>query len=155
PPAQQRKAAPRAPQPAQEKSPRSRFKWLIVAGILIALIWMAPLLIGWSPLRQTVVNMLSKKFNGQIYVDGATWSWFSPVQLSGMRDVDDDGLLLISANNVVCSNTLRNVLLSGDLGQISVDQLEANWVLRTDGSNIEDAIAGYLSDDSASESSPM
>ena len=133
----------------------SKFKWLVVTLVATGLLYFAPLLIGWSPLRSTIVGYLTGEFKGNISVAGATWSWFSPVKITGVRAVDEKGEHLLSAKSIECSNSLLTILFSGDTGVISIDAWKANWVLRNDGSNIEDAVANYMTAENDSEPTRM
>ena len=145
---------PPAQQSKRNKRP-SKFKWLIITLVATGLLYFAPLLIGWSPLRSTIVGYLTGEFKGDISVGGATWSWFSPVKVTGVRAVDENGEHLLSAESIECSNSLLSLLFSGDTGVISIDAWKVNWVLREDGSNIEDAVANYMSAENDSEPTPI
>ena len=138
---------------SSKKSPT--VKRALIFSCCLVLTYLAPLLIGWSPVRNWILGYLAADFQGKITVDGATWSWFSPVKLTGVRAEDRDGNHLLSAESICCENSLSVILFTGSTGDLNIDQWKANWVLRDDGSNIEDSISKYLTTESDSKSSAM
>ena len=137
---------------AEDSRPRQRnqnnlkrpTRWPYYLLILLALFFFLPNLIGWFGLHQTAINYAAADFRGDIQVEKFSAGWLQPVQLSGIRVVDDQQQLLFEAESVKTSKKLFELLRTSDYGQISVEKPIVRVQIRPDSSNIEDALANYL-----------
>ena len=141
--------------------PRSQSKykrptrWPYYLLILLALVFFLPNMIGWFGLHQTAINYGAADFRGDIQVEKFSAGWLQPVQLSGVRVVDDQQQLLFEADSVTTSKKLFELVRMSDYGQVSVDKPVVRVQLRQDGSNIEDALANYLTPVANAEEQPV
>ena len=137
---------------------RSDFKprrWPYYLLILLAFVFFLPNLIGWFGLHQVAINYAAADFRGDIQVEKFSAGWLQPVELSGVRVVDDQQQLLFEADSIQTSSKLLKLLNATDYGQVSVNQ-PVVWVqMRPGSSNIEDAIVNYLTPTANPDDSPV
>ena len=119
-------------------------RWPYYLLILLALVFFLPNLVGWFGLHQTAINYAAADFRGNIEVEKFSAGWLQPVQLTGIRVVDDQQQLLFEADSVKTSKKLFELLRTSDYGQVSVDKPVVRFQVRPEGSNFEDALANYL-----------
>jgi len=130
-------------------------RWPYYLLILLALVFFLPNLIGWFGLHQTAINYAATDFRGDIQVEKFSAGWLQPVQLSGVRVVDDQQQLLFEAESVKTSKKLFELVRTADYGQVSVDKPVVRIQVRPDSSNIEDALANYLTPAANTDEPPV
>ena len=135
--------ARRRPRHAEFKKRSARWPYYLL--ILLVLIFFLPNLIGWFGLHQTAINYAAADFRGKIQVEKFSAGWLQPVELSGVRVVDDQQRLLLEADSIRTSKKLFKLLGVSDYGQVTVDRPVVQVQMRLGGSNLEDALANYLS----------
>ncbi len=127
--------------------PVRRRRWWLRTTVLVglpALIWFAPVIVGFGPILNSVVNFAARDFNGSINVGGASLGWISRVVLHDIDVRDADGKPLASIPLVASEKSLFALLLSpSDLGVFQIDHPQIHVVLRDNDSNVEDAVARY------------
>ncbi len=127
--------------------PVRRRRWWLRTTVLVglpALIWFAPVIVGFGPILNSVVNFAVRDFNGSINVGGASLGWISRVVLHDIDVRDADGKPLASIPLVASEKSLFALLLSpSDLGVFQIDHPQIHVVLRDNDSNVEDAVARY------------
>ncbi|MEM1303680.1 MAG: hypothetical protein AAGG46_02230, partial [Planctomycetota bacterium] len=112
---------------------------LIGAGLLAAF---GPTLVGSTGLRQWALDRALPASVGRLTATGANFSWWSPVELSGVQLVDPAGTVVFRAATVRVDRTLWQLAgNSADLGAVRVDRPMVAVFVRPDGSNVEDLIA--------------
>ena len=122
-----------------------RRRWPYYLLMLFAFVFFLPNLIGWFGLHQVAIKYAAADFRGDIQVEKFSAGWLQPIELSGIRVVDDQQQLLLEADSIRTSNKLCKLLGVTDYGQVTVDQ-PVVWVqMRPGSSNIEDALVNYLS----------
>lgn len=142
---------------SQKPSPtrKNRRLWilcLVLAGVIL-FVWLLPTLVAHSFLLHWVIGYMAADFQGQIRVGGASLGWFSPIQLQQIevQDTHQDPLAVIA--RATGNRALWKLLWNPqNLGRFTLEEPNLRVLLRTDGSNWEDALAHYLS---SSEPSTM
>ena len=87
----------RAAAPAAAKAPRRRWwrRTIFLVGIP-ALLWFAPVIVGFGPILNSIVSMASRDFKGTITVGGASLGWISHIVLHDIEVQDAEGKSLAS-----------------------------------------------------------
>ena len=119
-------------------------RWPYYLLIILALGFFLPNLIGWLGLHQTAINYAASDFRGNIKVEKFSAGWLQPVELSGIRVVDDQQQLLFEADSIRTSKKLFNLVRTSDYGQVSIDRPVVRVQMRPGSSNVEEALANYL-----------
>ncbi|MDB2686013.1 hypothetical protein N9Y42_02275 [Mariniblastus sp.] len=130
-------------------------RWPYYLLILLALVFFLPNLIGWFGLHQTAINYAAADFRGEIKVEKFTAGWLQPVQLSGIRVVDDQQQLLFEADSIKTSKKLFELVRMADYGEVSVDKPIVRVQVRPGSSNIEEALANYLTPAADTDEQPV
>jgi len=85
--------------------------------------------------------------NGTVTADGASLSWFGPVDLRGVKVTDSDGRAVLSADSVASSRTLYELLADrADLGTFTIANPKIEVAVAGGTTNVEKLIEKYLSD---------
>ncbi|HEY1601678.1 MAG TPA: hypothetical protein VGG64_18905 [Pirellulales bacterium] len=139
----------KAPPPTDEAPrPRRRRRWLFTATILIgfpALLWFAPVIVGFGPILNRVVARATGKFHGTITVGGASLGWLSSIVVQDIDIRDADGRQLFAVPEVTSDKTLLQLLTSPrDLGTFRLERPQVDLVLREHDSNVEEAAGAML-----------
>lgn len=133
---------------ASAKSPKKR-RWprrlaIALAGYAL-LMWVLPILVAWTPLRNRALAMALPGLNGTITSGGASLGWFSPVVFTEVEIRDRAGNRLVTAAAARSDKTLLQLALSQtDLGTIRIEQPDATLEMRAGGSNAEDVLVPFL-----------
>jgi len=118
---------------------------------LLLLVWLAPVLVAHSPLRNWVLASVAKDLDATVTAESASFGWFSPVVLEGLAIDNADGNPLARIGRLSLSRSVGNLLQDAqDLGEVTIEQAELTLVVRADGSNLEDALAPLLASDEPS-----
>jgi translocation and assembly module TamB len=124
-----------------------RGRWWIggsVVGVLLVL-WAVPFLVAHSPLRNSILRSMADGLQGEITSGGASFGWFSPVELYDVEVTDDEGDRVLSVPTVVSGHTFRELIWGADdLGHFRAEQPQLYVVLTDRGSNIERVFAHWL-----------
>ena len=70
-----------------------RGRWWIagsIVGVLLVL-WALPMIVAHSPLRNRILRSMADGLQGEIDSGGASFGWFSPVELYDVEISDEDG----------------------------------------------------------------
>ena len=107
--------------------------------------WLLPIVVAWTPLRNRALAMALPGLNGTITSGSASLGWFSPVVFTEVEIRDRDGNRLAGAATVRTDKTLLQLALSqSDLGTIRIEQPDLALEMRGDGSNAEDVLVPFL-----------
>jgi hypothetical protein len=124
---------------------RQLARYGIIAGVLVLTVWLAPIIAGYTPLRNLVLSSLGNELNGTVSASSASFGWFSPVQLHNVEVRDDRGELVLTIPTVKTSRMLRQILFdSSNVGSIQLDRPQARVVLDRNGSNVERVLSKLL-----------
>ena len=123
-----------------------RRHWPIVAGIgVLSVLWLLPVLIAHTPIIDGMIRNAASDLNGTVHVESASLGWFSPLVLRGVEVRGADGQPLLEIAEARGNASLLGILFNkSGLGHFRLHGAKLNLVLRDGGSNLEDAIAAYL-----------
>ncbi len=136
-----------------KQSPRKRRRLLrgcltVVGGLLLILavaLFFAPTIVARTALRQRIVPLALPDFQGQVSIDSASLGWFSAIELRGVKISDLDGGELADARRITSEKTLWGLLWNpNQLGKFQIDQPHVQVTMTEASSNLEAAIAPYL-----------
>jgi translocation and assembly module TamB len=115
---------------------------LLGLGVPVLLVWLLPVLVAKTSLRQKILPTVLPKYEGRFDVGSASLGWFSTIELKDVRVLDKNDHLLMSIDRVASSNTLLELIKDrSDVGTFDLTGIAANVELTQRGSNIEDALA--------------
>ncbi|NLE40043.1 MAG: DUF748 domain-containing protein [Pirellulaceae bacterium] len=131
------------------KSPRRRGRfgrWFALLAIaLAAFVWFLPMLAARGPLLNWAVGRATPELNGTVAIGSASLGWFSPVRVSNVEVADPEKNLVFELPAAAGDTSLARLAWNPKrLGTFTLERPTIHVVLRPDGSNIEDLIAGYL-----------
>ena len=133
---------------AVDKPPRKRSFGKLAALMslgLLALAWFAPAIVASTGMMNSAIATLLPEFEGQIRIERASLAWLSPIQLEAVSVTDADAKDLATVESITTDNSLWTLIRNrSDLGKITVREPRLTIVVRTDGSNLEDALAPLL-----------
>ncbi|MFP6657962.1 MAG: hypothetical protein VB853_07235, partial [Pirellulales bacterium] len=125
-------------------------QWALRISILLttigALAYFAPWIVSKTGLR----NQLAAEFLSGLRTDigRAELSWFAPLRFYNAQLSDADGNRLLQAKSASIEATLFDVLFGGqDNLKLTIENPQLFLSMRSDGSNIEDALERLLSGD--------
>ena len=142
--------------PAAAKPPapkRKRRRWVrYTAGPLLLLAlaaWFAPSVVAHTGLRNKFIRDAATGLKGDVTAAGASLGWFSPVALRDVRVTDPQGRVLLAVPKVTSSKTLLALIRDrSDLGEFRVERPAVEIVAENGTTNLEDAFAEFLKDES-------
>jgi hypothetical protein len=111
---------------------------------LVAAIMVLPNVITLLHLERYAIELALSDFKGTVTVGRSSVGWFQPIVLKNVAAVDAAGQPLFSAAEIRTSNRLYGFLSTSNYGHIELQQPVINVHLRPNGSNLEDALANYL-----------
>ncbi|MBL7037733.1 MAG: hypothetical protein ISR77_03835 [Pirellulaceae bacterium] len=118
---------------------------LVLGAILL---WLAPLIVAHTALRQKIISAALSDFEGSVTVGAASLGWLSPLAASDIAAYDAGGEPLAKVKSVRSEKSLLALLSDRNRpGAFRVEQPAIRLVLREDGSNWEDALAPYAESD--------
>ena len=129
--------------PTQPRRRRRRWPWVLL--VLLLLVLALPNLVTLFGMERYAIDMAASDFKGKLTVGRSSVGWFQPITLKNVSAVDEAGQPLFSAAEIRTSKRLFSFINATDFGHIELSQPVINLHLRPDGSNIEDALANYLS----------
>lgn len=110
-----------------------------------ALVAGLPTLVTCGPWRDTVLNLGASGLNGKVSTGDFSIGWFTPLTASDIRVVDAHHQPVVTIRSLTSDKSLLGMLAGlNDLGRITVAGLDADLVLREDGSNVEDLVANWM-----------
>ena len=121
---------------------RRRWPWWLAAGALLTalIVWFAPTIVARSPLRQQLVPLAAPQLACQVHIGSASLGWFSPIVLSDLVVTDPAGETIAEVRRVHSEKSLAGLLSdTSDLGRFDLTGPQLNVVLRSDGTNLQDA----------------
>src|SRR5438094_7040248 len=117
----QRRELPESAEPVKKRRRWPRRLAIALAGYAL-LMWVLPILLGWTPLRDKPLAMALPGLNGTVTSGSASLGWFSPVVYTNVEIRDPAGNLLASVAAIRTEKTLLQLALSQtDLGTIRIE----------------------------------
>src|SRR5947209_13971223 len=92
----QRRELPESAEPIKKRRRWPRRLIIALAGYAL-LMWVLPIVLAWTPLRNRALSMALPGLNGTITSGGASLGWFSPVEFRDVEIRDAAGNRLASA----------------------------------------------------------
>ena len=129
---------------SQPRRLRKTRRWPYLLSMLLALVFFLPNLVGWLGLHQAAINYFAADVRGSIQVDSFSAGWIQPVEISGIRVVDDQQQTLLEADSIRTDKTLFALATGSDYGIVQVNRPVAFVQMSPSGSNIEDTFVNYL-----------
>ena len=123
------------------KKPR---RWPYVFLMFAALLFFLPNLVGWLGLHQAAINYFAADVRGSIQVDQFSAGWLQPVELSGIRIIDDEQQTVLTADKIQSNKTMFAMATGNDYGVVRIDQPIVFVQMSPSSSNVEDAFVNYL-----------
>lgn len=124
---------------------RRGFRPISFVLVLFLVIWLMPIVIGHSPLLNSLLAVGTGDLKGSVTIGSASLGWFSPVTLWNLevRDTRHEPVLVIP--KAVGDRTLISILWDNSrLGRFRVEQPQVSLLFDQQGSNLEDMLAKYL-----------
>jgi len=122
-----------------------RWLFLMFLAVLAATAWLLPGLVAHTQLLDYLVETLTPEVNGKVTVRSASLAWLRPVVVEGIEIRDAENKPVLLAERLASSSPLAEILWNWpNLGKIRLEKPHLNVVMRNDGSNVEDLLAGYL-----------
>jgi hypothetical protein len=135
------------PKPAKKWRRRLAFCTLTLA----LLVWFLPIILAKTPLLVWAVNRFGN-LHGQVKVQSASLGWFSAPSIAGIELTDEKNQPVLEVSEVSGSQSLLSLISnSSRLGSFKIDKPKLTLRLRSDGSNLEDVIANYMTGESSSK----
>lgn len=149
---QQRQRASRKVYISPSLAPKRRpWRWAIVLGALVAILWFLPPIIAHTPLMSWVLRKVAN-LNGNISVQSASLGWFSPISASGIEICDAENQLVLHADQLTAQRSLFGLLTNlHDVGTMRIERPKLTLLLSKDGSNIETVLARWLNSESSGQ----
>ena len=137
--------------PRSGNSRRMRPLLWLLAG-LTGLIWAAPMIVAYTPLRQQVLASLMPGLNGSITAESASLGWFSPVVFNQVRVHDAQGELLLEIPRLAGQRMLLGIAAdTANLGHFQADDAQVKLIFRHDVTNAEEVLLPWWNAPSTSE----
>lgn len=146
-----RSAMDHLPAPGGRGRGRLLPRTIIALCLLVVLVAGAPMLIAHSPLLGWVLSYGTSSLRGSLEVEGATLGWFSPIEVRQALLRDEHGGEVLTISHFKTEKSLLTLLGNWrEPGLIRLEQPRLQWIVRADGSNLEDVLADLLHSDEPS-----
>ncbi len=123
---------------------------LMVIGVLLIL-WVLPIGLAYSPLRNQPLALALPGINGTIVSGSASFGWFAPIVYNNVEVRDTAGNVVLSVAAIRSEKPLVYLATHPrSIGGLRLEQPVANLEVRPDGSNLEDVFAPLLKSDGTS-----
>jgi translocation and assembly module TamB len=141
-----------APSPATLPRKRRRRWPKVLLGLFVLLLlgaWFVPAIVAKTTLRNWAARKALADLKGTVEVGGASAGWFSPIELRDVTVKDAQGRTLLAVPKVTSSKSLYALLKnSSDAGEFVVEKPAIEVVCEGNSTNLEDALAKFLNDES-------
>lgn len=122
---------------------RRRRRWLgLLVGLLLILAVFLPQILANTPMGDWALRRLVPTKLGQVTIGSRSLAWWAPLNVRSIRLMDSQGELLAEVGQVTTRQSLWEIVTTGQLTHLDVDQAAGRLVWRNDGSNWEDYING-------------
>lgn len=119
-------------------------RWPYALLVLAVVFFFLPNLIGWLGLHQTAINYFASDVRGSIRVDSFSAGWLQPVELSGIRMVDDEQQTVLTADSIRTNKTMFALATGTDYGVVQIERPIVFVQMGPNSSNVEDTFVNYL-----------
>ena len=143
-----RRRSTRDPDSTPTRRRRKRRRWpigIVVVLLSGVLLWMAPVIVAHTALKQEILSAALADFEGSVTIGAASLGWLSPLAAHDIAAHDAGGEPLAEVKSLRSEKSLLALLTDGNHpGTFRVEQPSMQLALREGGSNWEDALAPYL-----------
>lgn len=123
--------------------------------VLAISVWFAPTIIAKTPLRNYFARKALAELRGSVQIGSASLGWFSPLRLREITLTDETGHTIATIGEITSTKTLVELLRnSSELGSVTVNQPVITVFCYNGSTNIEQALAYYLSDEGSRQPTP-
>src|SRR5262245_47820496 len=131
--------------PADVPAPPRRRRWLrilfVTFSALVLLVVFAPQILSWTSFRHELPRFRLPGFEEEVRVGRASLSWWGPIRLWDIELYAPDGQPFVKIAHVLEDRSVWDLVTRPtEPFHIRLEKLEVNALMRTDGSNIEDAL---------------
>jgi len=131
--------------PDKPKQSSSRKRWILLIVIALATLLAIAVTMPWiaasTPLRNWVIGQLVADPDAEVTAEGASFGWFSPLELEGLKILRRDGKTRIGIERVCAEDSWFQLLLAlPKLGSFEVDrpQIQVTLPLTSDPTTTEE-----------------
>ncbi len=129
------------------RSGGAKRKLLIFLALVAAVVALLPTIIAKTPLRNSLLSAVVPGNAVHVSIGSASLSWISGPALSGVQVNDSAGNPLLTADSITIDRTPLNLLTNmHDCGVVAINRPQIFLKLRSDGSNVEDALQQLLAE---------
>jgi hypothetical protein len=113
--------------------------------LLVLLVWFAPTIVAKTELRNRIARAATADLKGTLHVGGASFGWFSPIELTDVTITDEAGRTIATVPKVTSEKSLLALARNrADLGTFTLDGAALTVVFEKGTTNVEGALASYL-----------
>ena len=131
--------------PPRERANRLKRGLILSLVVIAVLAFFAPQIVVNTALKQRAIDWALRDFKGKVTVESVQCGWFSDTEITGVSAIDPQGQVLFSVESIKLPRSLLALLSTTNYGMLEIGQPVVHWQIRTDGSNLEDAFAAFLS----------
>ncbi len=132
--------------------PRRRLRWWWLVLLPVVFVLALPTIISYTPLKDRLLATAAGDIDGTVTCGSMSLGWFGSQSVGDLSIIGRDGRPVLQGTNVEVPKSLFSLALApGELGTVKISGANLNVILRSDGSNVEDALAKLLASDEESE----
>ena len=119
--------------------------------VLLAAVWIAPWIVAATGLRNTAVSYVLSDVRGTVTCDSASFGWFSPVVVSDVLIVDEQGTQVATIARAESDKSLLALARdSSELGKFTIHDPQIDAAITADSSNVEEVFHEWIYGESES-----
>ncbi|MBM4005324.1 MAG: DUF2125 domain-containing protein [Planctomycetes bacterium] len=144
------------PRAIDQRRRRFPIRSLLILGTFAALVWFAPSIVCMPAVRDRLLGSALREFPGSVQISEVSAGWFSPITIDNLAVTSQDGSPLLTAARIESQRTLLGFAVDRrNLGKFILRNPKIDLQLRSDGSNLEDALLPLLNKKSSGESAAL
>lgn len=133
------------PQPSPKRRRFSRRRMLVVGFLLLMISGVfLPQIASYTSLGDWALRQFLPEEYGKLTVGQRNLAWWAPLSAGNIRLNDSNGQLLAEIGSLTTQETLWEILTTGQLTRVDIDQAAGRLDWRQDGSNWEDYLFPLL-----------
>ncbi len=144
-----------ATSPAPRRPNRRWVGVAVAASLLLAAVWLAPVIVANTPLFNRVLAGLTSDLQGELTVQSASLGWFSPIVLTDVEARDTEGEPLAKIPAASTRRTLFSLLTGGGDPGLRLENPRITLTLDDQGSNLERFLEKVLAKADPNDATPF